>query len=226
MALTMSDADDADRPGAPAARPASVETSYLLVVSRRRPDLFAVAVRRFGGDPRLEIILDRRRGEERRRQPGGSGTAAGGERRRAERRRRPDFWEDLRFHDVVLAARRQPVTDRFDVHAEPTGGGGMTERWVETEQGRRLLKWLEEGQDILGRLLPELAAEYDALRARAEAAEEREQRLLAEIRELRSRTEAIQREWAEVRHLLVRTRSELVGTTEALMEIERRLSAL
>lgn len=53
------------------------------------------------------------------------------------------------------------------------------------EDRQRLERWLDEGQYMLGRIVPSLVEERDRLKARAEAAEDECGRLRHEILELR-----------------------------------------
>ena len=76
---------------------------YFFVVTRDRPDLLARARERFGSDPRVEIVPDRRKAERRRLvEPPGM------ERRSADRRRASPVVDD-RVRPTLLARKRLPT---------------------------------------------------------------------------------------------------------------------
>ncbi|HXH81813.1 MAG TPA: hypothetical protein VNN07_02685 [Candidatus Tectomicrobia bacterium] len=65
-----------------------------MIVAREHADLLPVARARFASDPSVEIFLDRRQ-------------RTAGEAPAVERRQPPDYWEDIRFHPLVITVRRQ-----------------------------------------------------------------------------------------------------------------------
>lgn len=83
--------------------PLSISPSvrYLLIVAAKQPDLWRYLTHNFAGDPKVEVILDRRRGERRKRvekhEP---------ERRRA-RRRQPSPQSALAYRSVVIIHRQE-----------------------------------------------------------------------------------------------------------------------
>ena len=88
---------------------------YVFVLSREhrwRPWLYDYLVRRFEGDTRVEVIVDRRVADRRGEVSGGP---VGSERRRAERRRPVPPEDDLRVRSHYIAeceARRARPTER------------------------------------------------------------------------------------------------------------------
>lgn len=73
---------------------------YLFIVARQNPDILARVQERLHGDPRIEVIADRRYGDRRR-------TAAphSPERRGADRRRPTKAWNDLSVYPTLVAQR-------------------------------------------------------------------------------------------------------------------------
>ena len=90
------------------------------------------------------MILDRRQSER-----GHRARTPSADRRPADQRRAPDYWEDPRYHPVVLVptARRAPVSP---VRATPTSAiaGDRTEV-TEIDQ---LCRWVGTGQELLARI--------------------------------------------------------------------------
>jgi hypothetical protein len=73
---------------------------YLFVVARKHPEILARVQERLLGDPRIEVISDRRHGERRQ-------TAAphSPERRGGDRRRPTNVWNDLTIYPTLVAQR-------------------------------------------------------------------------------------------------------------------------
>jgi hypothetical protein len=73
---------------------------YLFIVARKNPDILARVQERLHGDPRIEVIADRRYGERRR-----STTPHSPERRGGDRRRPTNVWNDLTIYPTLVAQR-------------------------------------------------------------------------------------------------------------------------
>jgi phage shock protein A len=73
---------------------------YLFIVSRKNPDILARVQERLRGDPRIEVIADRRYGERRR-----AVTPYTPERRGGDRRRPTNVWNDLSIYPTLVAQR-------------------------------------------------------------------------------------------------------------------------
>ena len=67
---------------------------FLFIVARQLPGVYEHLCEQFGGEPNVEIIMDRRKGE--RREPEALAPAPGPERRQGERRRNGTVDEQLR----------------------------------------------------------------------------------------------------------------------------------
>lgn len=79
---------------------------YLFIVARDRPEILARVQERLQGDPRVEVIADRRYGERRT-----SSVPPAVDRRRTDRRRATKFWDDLTVHPTLVAQKRlEPYT--------------------------------------------------------------------------------------------------------------------
>lgn len=177
---------------------------YLLVVSRTAGPRLAQLRDWFRADPAVHVILDRRRGD-RRRAP----RPVAVERRRGERRRPADFWQDIRFHPVVLVPlpRRERGTPAAAGGEQPPESkeSDMMDTTMVNEARQRVLNWAQEAQHILGRVIPTVFEEHEALRRRVEDAERDCERLRAEnsllrdqLNELRAKHQAVLAGQAEI----------------------------
>lgn len=144
---------------------------YFFVVARKDPDILARVQERLSGDPRIEVVADRRYGE--RRRTWGSHAP---ERRTRDRRRPTNIWNDLTIYPTLVAQRH------VDSYAEleqklATAAREAGALAAENERQREALRSLE------GRIEAFAAGEE---RLRAENAG-----LRAEIAELQRRLEAL-----------------------------------
>ena len=73
---------------------------YLFIVARKNPDILARVQERLHGDPRIDVIADRRHAERRR----ATGPYAP-ERRHGDRRRPTNVWNDLTIYPTLVAQR-------------------------------------------------------------------------------------------------------------------------
>jgi hypothetical protein len=206
---------------APASSAAAAEdpVRYLVIVARPAADLLVRVSEQFLDDPRVRVILDRRHQPDRRKthQPYPV------ERRRGERRRVPDYWEDLRYHPVVLVpvgARPGAVTPASQAPFPKTEGPIMEEKDVVTESWRHIEAWMRDGQQILTRVLPSLIQECEELRTRAGSAEAYAARLQREVEDLqgevsrlRDHVDRLVQERAAMVDLVDRTLNEIARLT-------------
>jgi hypothetical protein len=87
------------QPGTPTGADAGVH--YFFIVARKNPDILARVQERLHGDPRIDVIADRRFADRRR-------TAAPHhvpERRKGDRRRPTNVWNDLTIYPTLVAQR-------------------------------------------------------------------------------------------------------------------------
>jgi regulator of replication initiation timing len=73
---------------------------YLFIVARKNPDILARVKERLHGDPRIEVVADRRYGERRR-----ASAPHVTERRAGDRRRPTNVWNDLTIYPTLVAQR-------------------------------------------------------------------------------------------------------------------------
>lgn len=73
---------------------------YLFIVARRNPDILSRVRERLHGDPRIDVVSDRRYGERRRAE-----APHAPERRRGDRRRPTNVWNDLTIYPTLVAQR-------------------------------------------------------------------------------------------------------------------------
>jgi hypothetical protein len=73
---------------------------YLFIVARRNPEILARVQERLHGDPRIDVLADRRYGDRR-----GSAAPHASERRRNDRRRPTNVWNDLTIYPTLVAQR-------------------------------------------------------------------------------------------------------------------------
>jgi hypothetical protein len=164
---------------------------FIVVVRRSAPDLFGRLGEQFLADPRVRVVLDRRRGERRQRPQ-----AIPDDRRQDSRRQTPDYWQDIRYHPVVIA----PAHRSLDASATSTPSVTTTEASAMevpsslAENRHRIADWLRESDVIITRAIPSLFQECDAQRHRAEAAEERARQLAALVEELQGQVTTLQGE--------------------------------
>jgi hypothetical protein len=119
-------------------------------------------------------------------------------RRRAERRRVDALRRAASFQGVVVVRQegelielsakfgRTPEDARERAHM-----GEMAEREV-VEDRQRVDRWLEEGQFLLGRIIPALLDDRERLRAKLEGTEQDCDRLRLEVGELRRQVGSLQ----------------------------------
>jgi hypothetical protein len=170
--------------GAATSPPRDAHVRFLVIVARRDSDLFHRVSEQFLDDPRVRVLLDRRHRERRQ-----GGQPSGRERRRADRRRSADYWEDTRYHPVVIVP-VQKTTDASRVLQTPRRQSVPEVTPMDFDalmQARRQLdQWTRDGQDILSTVIPSLFQECEGLRRRAESAEAHSARLGLEIEDLQS----------------------------------------
>ena len=73
---------------------------YLFIVARRNPDILARVQERLHGDPRIDVIADRRYGDRR-----NDAEPHSPDRRRIDRRRPTNVWNDLTIYPTLVAQR-------------------------------------------------------------------------------------------------------------------------
>jgi hypothetical protein len=162
-----------------------IKVRFLVVVARHATDVFAEISEQFLDDPRVEVLQDRRHGERRK-----SRATNGDDRRLQDRRRSPGYWEDMRYHPVVIVPTWRPFEARLVTPPSlpPTQEGKPMET-VETPAQAwpaNVDAWARETQHILTRVIPQMVQDSEDLRRRAGSAEEHVTRLKREVEDLQS----------------------------------------
>jgi hypothetical protein len=156
---------------------------YLVIVVRSDPKLFEYLCRRFAGEPRTEVRLDRR---------GTGGTLAppGGMDRRRSAHSGQNFELALASSGVAVV-RRAPGNGEHPVvvHSHPEGPMEQMQ-----DERQRVDRWLEESQYLIGRLIPAYLEDRDRVRSRLEGADQECDRLRQEVGELRRELGILQAE--------------------------------
>jgi hypothetical protein len=219
-------------PVEPAAPEVPTGVRYLLVVSRDAGPRLAWLRDWFRSDPAVHVMLDRRRGERRREQ-----RPVPVERRRGERRRSADFWQDVRFHPVVLVplsrsagpARTAAPPERPPESKE----SDMMDTTMANEARQRVLNWAQEAQHILGRVIPSVFDEHEALRRRVEDAERDCERLRAEngllrdqLNELRAKHQAVLAGQTEIVQSVGKFMTNMTQILEPMRELAEKMQHL
>ena len=106
---------------------------YLFVVARKNPDILARVQERLHGDPRIDVIADRRYGERRR-----SGTPHSPERRSGDRRRPTNVWNDLTIYPTRVAQRHVDSYAELERKAAAAAGDNELLREYVGDLERRL----------------------------------------------------------------------------------------
>jgi len=161
-----------------------VKVRFLIVVARHAAGVFSEISEQFLDDPRVEIFQDRRHAERRR-----SPATATTDRRLQDRRRTPGYWEDMRYHPVVIVPTWRPpdartVTATAPPRTQEVTPMGTTE--TPTQAVPSVDAWVRETQHILSHVLPRMVQESEDLRRRAESAEQEVARLKRELEDLQT----------------------------------------
>jgi deoxyhypusine synthase len=202
----------------------SAREAFLVIVGRHEPALYARVSEQFLDDHGVRVIFDRRK-IERRRQT----RPFWGERRRSDRRRPSDYWDDTRYHPVVVIATGQTGEALWTADAPPKASFpqerpmDITDAVAETR--RQIDQWTQDSQDIFGRVIPGLLEQCATLARRAELAEGHSARLSreiedlqAEIAKLRSEIDRLGRQRAEASDAVERGLNDMARLASDLLE--------
>lgn len=156
-----------------------------MIVARNQVERFHQARLLFREEPTVHVLLDRRQAERRR-----SAGPAAVERRRGERRQSHDYWENPNIHAVVLVPVCRRATGDVDAPEALRATTQTTEAHtmdptLAGEARERVLGWIQDGQQVLGRIIPGLFEENEALRKRLLEADREADRLRADNDRLR-----------------------------------------
>jgi len=98
------------------------------------------------------------------------------------------------------------------------------------ETRQRVQRWMEEGQYLLGRIIPGLLEKYDHLRTRANAAEQTSERLRQETSQLQDQintlhheNQMLRKEQAEIREVFGKVRDQMSQMLQPITDMVQRL---
>jgi hypothetical protein len=98
------------------------------------------------------------------------------------------------------------------------------------ETRQRVERWMEEGQYLLGRIIPGLLEKHDAMRTRADAAEQTLERLRLEttclqdqVNALTQENQTLRKEHAEIREVFGKVREQMAQMLQPISDIVQRL---
>ena len=151
---------------------------YLFIVARKNPDILARVQERLHGDPRIDVITDRRYGERRR-----SATPRSPERRGGDRRRPTNVWNDLTIYPTLVAQRHVDSYAELERKAAAAG--------ADNELLREYVGDLERRIDALITGDEQMRAENARLRDEATALQQRLAALAAADVEFRADVAAL-----------------------------------
>lgn len=174
---------------------------YLVIVAASEPAVFQYLTRRFVGDHRTDVIVDRRR------------------RPRDNRRLLSSF------HPVVVARSGATALPQLPITARGAERTLMEDTHV-VDDRQRVDRWLEESQYLMGRLIPGFLDDRDRLRAKLEQAEQEDSRLRNEILELRKEIQGLQGDVQFYKSEQAAAVETMSGVMEALSQLQRPVSDL
>jgi len=217
---------DMFRAGRARPRPVQDEGSprFLMIVARDHARVFPRLRLQFLDDPRVQVIMDRRH------EDGHHGE---------ERRKTVDYWENLRYHPVVLV----PVAGRLQTPAQPPrpSPAPVAPRAVEpaprsvrvVQQMDELRHWFTTGEQLFRHVAPSLVDTLGTLQQRAEDAERHAEHLKLEVGErdvklmgLQADVERLARERVETVQALAAAVSEIERLTRAVIDALEALPIL
>lgn len=166
----------------PPATPDATEAfpRYLFIVARNRPDILKRVQERLQGDPRVEVLADRRFGERRK-----STVPPASDRRRADRRRPTKFWDDLTVHPTLVAPKRIESYAELEREAA-TASRESKELRAENGGLRDEIATLQRRIETLSSANEELCEENSSLRAQIASVQTRIDALASANEELRA----------------------------------------
>lgn len=123
--------------------PSDAGVRYLFIVARKNPDILARVQERLHGDPRIEVIADRRYDERR-----SLGAPHAPERRSGHRRRPTNVWNDLTIYPTLVAPRH--VDSYADLERKLAGASSDNHRLRDTvgELQRLVDKLIAEDEQL------------------------------------------------------------------------------
>jgi hypothetical protein len=196
---------------------------FLVIVGRHDPTLYSSVSEQFLDDPGVRVVSDRRKAERRR-----QARLFWGERRRTDRRRIAEYWDDTRYHPVVVVAAGKTGESLWAADPPPAPSipeeTSMEMTDAVTETRRQIDQWTRDSQDLFGRVIPGLLEQCATLARRAELAEGYSARLGREVEDLqsemvklRAEIDRLQRERGELTEVVERGLSDMTRLASDLL---------
>jgi hypothetical protein len=177
---------------------------YLVVVPASEPALFDYLTRRFDGDPRTAVIVDRRR----RPRPG-----------------RAVFSSCHRVVVVRCSARMVTALPQLPITATAAERTLMEETHI-VDDRQRVDRWLEESQYLMGRLIPGFLDDRERLKAKLEQTEQECSRMRMELLELRKEIQGLQGDVQFYKSEQGAAVDTMAGVMETLSQLQRPVADL
>ena len=192
---------------------------FLVVIGRHHEALLRRVSEGFLDDPQVRVLVDRRQRERRQRR-----LLHVTERRHAERRQASDYWEDVRYHPVVLVPiRKSPDAGRAVTPVRIAVPEATVMDDTNADVRRQIEQWVRAGQNIVGNAIPALFQECDTLRKRAESAEARVDELQSEVGRLRAEMDRLRLDSDAVSENVDKSLREIGRiTSEMLLKLKSR----
>lgn len=190
---------------------------YLVIVPPCDRSLYEYLRSRFAGDPRTEVVIDRRREEPQ------AGAWDGPERRVPVRVARA-----LSYDRVVVVRKgpEPPATQAVHLTArEAKEAASMQDADILNDR-QRVDRWLEESQYLIGRLIPGFLDDRERLKAKVDSAEQDAERLRGEVAELRKEIAGLQSEVQYYRAEQAAAADALAGIMDHLSQLQKPASDL
>ncbi len=134
----------------------------------------------------------------------------------------PDYWEDIRFHPVVIVPIRKDEGARLAgfTPQPPSADEVKTMDRIDTDtvKWRDIETWVRNSQYMATHVIPSLVRERDKLRRRADAAERDVARLTGELEHLRRDNRRLE---TEIGRLESERRAASEGLAHAMVQIGR-----
>ncbi|MBI2161402.1 MAG: hypothetical protein HYU25_13680 [Candidatus Rokubacteria bacterium] len=186
---------------------------YLIVVARNEPALYEHLRNRHGGDPRVQVVVDRR---------GASDVETTDGPPPVDRRRRRSWLMTGASHELVEVAREdtaQPLSPKPQPSVRYEEAPPQMSEMETREDPQRVTRWLAESHHMLDRAIPALIEDRDRLRQALETREHECERLQGDLGELRRNLGALQSE-------LERLHGERAAMAEAVGSVVESLGRL
>ena len=186
---------------------------YLIVVARNEPALYEHLRNRHGGDPRVQVVVDRRGARDVETTDGPP---------LVDRRRRRSWLATGASHELVEVAREdtaEPLSPKPQPSVRNEEAPRQMSEMETREDPQQVTRWLAESQHMLGRAIPALIEDRDRLRQTLDTREHECERLQEELGELRRNLGTLQSELERLHG----ERAAMAETFGSVVELHGRL---